>query len=150
MAVRRGRSADPDVGDSKRAQRFPFLEFPSDLNASQRETRRDPPSGLRAYDKRRPRFARDGARSPDSSVSAGAGRRLSLSLVLDAAEFATLHLDRVAAELIAQRGDYLGGERVVLARNETREQREGDDRSGDVFVYRRLNCPAALAGVLYV
>ena len=59
-------------------------------------------------------------------------------------------LDRVAAELVAQRRDHLGGERLVLPRGEAREQRGGDHRGRHVLVDRLGDRPAAFAGVVDV
>ena len=59
----------------------------------------------------------------------------------------SLGLHRVAAELVAERGEDLRAVGVVLARAEAGQQRQGDDRRRDVVVDRLLDRPAALAGV---
>ena len=59
-------------------------------------------------------------------------------------------LDRVAAELVAQRGDHLHLRGVVLAGREPREQRGGDRGQRHGVVDGGLHRPAALAGVLRV
>src|SRR4051812_13610922 len=56
----------------------------------------------------------------------------------------------MAAELVAQRGVHLRGERVLPARAEALVERRGDDRRRDALVDRVLDRPAALAGVLDV
>src|ERR671922_2814914 len=42
--------------------------------------------------------------------------------------------DGVAPELVTERGDHLGGERLVLPRGEPGEQGQRRDRGGDVLV----------------
>src|SRR4026207_1100156 len=59
----------------------------------------------------------------------------------------SFRLDLVAAELVAQRREGLRPVRVVLARAEAGEQRQGDDRGRDVVVDGVLDGPAALARV---
>src|SRR3954471_10773886 len=59
-----------------------------------------------------------------------------------------LRLDRVAAELVAQRRDHLHLRRVVLTGREPREQRRGDRRQRHRVVYGGFHGPPALAGVL--
>src|SRR4051794_34666510 len=61
-----------------------------------------------------------------------------------------LALDRVATELVAQRGVDLRRERVLAARREALVERRRDDRCRDALVDRILDRPAALAGVLDV
>src|SRR5579884_2486199 len=51
----------------------------------------------------------------------------------------------VAAELVAERGDYLGGEGLLLAGDEPRQQRERDHRRGHVAVDRLEHRPAPFA-----
>ena len=59
-------------------------------------------------------------------------------------------LHRVAAELVAHRGDRLHRRAVVLAGDEARVERGGDRGRGDGVVDAGLDGPAALAGVLGV
>ena len=59
-------------------------------------------------------------------------------------------LDRVPAELVAERGVHLRGERLVLARGEAGEERERDRRRGHGLVDRLEDRPAAFARVLDV
>src|SRR5829696_1945984 len=61
-----------------------------------------------------------------------------------------LGLDFVTAELVAERGEHLGAVGILLARTETSQQGERDDRSGDVMVDGLLDGPAPLAGVGHV
>src|SRR6266576_3189008 len=56
--------------------------------------------------------------------------------------------DRVAAELLAQRGRDLGRELDLVARLEAREERRRDHRDRDVLVDRFVDRPAAFARVL--
>src|SRR6266581_8761524 len=55
---------------------------------------------------------------------------------------------RMSAELRPQRSQNLCLERVLLTRAKPREKRFGDDRRGHIVLHRRLNRPAAFAGVL--
>src|SRR5580692_1924747 len=77
--------------------------------------------------------------------SSGSPARRGLTTTSSSTRFG---LDGMAAELIAQRGDYLCAERFVLARCHAREQRECDHGCRNVFVDGRLNGPATLAGVV--
>ena len=61
-----------------------------------------------------------------------------------------LGLHRVAAELVAHRGDRLHRRAVVLAGDEARVERGRDRRRGDGVVDAGLDGPATLAGVLGV
>src|SRR4051812_37296808 len=83
-------------------------------------------------------------------VSVGAGVRVRAGARVGVFVPATtlLRLDRVAAELVPQGGEDLGPVGVGLARAEPRQQRERDDRGGDVVVDGVLDGPTALAGVL--
>src|SRR5436190_8062810 len=54
------------------------------------------------------------------------------------------------AELVAQRGDHLGAEGLLLAGAEPREQRQRDDRRRHVEAHRLLHGPAPLARVFHV
>src|SRR5215204_216801 len=58
-----------------------------------------------------------------------------------------LALDRVAAELVPERGVHLRRVRLVLPRREPREQRGGDDRRRHGLVDRVEDRPAPLARV---
>src|SRR5262249_45559953 len=69
--------------------------------------------------------------------------RSGLSLFID-------RLDGVPAELVAEGGVHLRGERLVLARRESREEGERDRRCRNGFVDRLEDRPAALARVLDV
>src|SRR5215213_7584154 len=57
-------------------------------------------------------------------------------------------LDRVAAELTAQRREYLQSERVVLPGREAGEERARDDVRRHVLLYGLEHRPATLARVL--
>src|SRR3954453_10642233 len=59
-------------------------------------------------------------------------------------------LDRVAAELVAERRRDLGGEVDLVARCEAREERSRDDGCRDVLCDRLVDRPAAFARVLDV
>ena len=72
------------------------------------------------------------------------------SVGADVAAGGRLGADRVAAELVAHRGDRLHRRAVVLARGEPGEQRGRDDVHRHGVVDRGLDGPAALAGVLGV
>src|SRR5207245_183743 len=54
------------------------------------------------------------------------------------------------AELVAQRGDHLGAEGLLLAGAEPRQQRQRDDRRRHVEAHRLLHGPAPLARVFAV
>src|SRR6266540_6671076 len=57
---------------------------------------------------------------------------------------------RMPAELVAQRRDHLGTERLLLAGAESRDQRQGDDGGRYVESQRFVDCPASLPRVLNV
>src|SRR5260370_13537003 len=54
------------------------------------------------------------------------------------------------AELVAQRGDYLVAEGLLLTGAEPREQRQRDDRRRHVQTHRLFNSPASLARILHI
>ena len=91
-----------------------------------------------------PRSALGRRRRRRSTGVGGASRSASWSGGVAAID-ALLGLDCVAAELVAERGEHLGPVRIVLARPEPGQQRQGDDRRRDVVVDRLLDRPAALA-----
>src|SRR5579883_1290473 len=69
------------------------------------------------------------------------------SLMLHAAHLTVLELHRVAAELIAQRGNHLRREGFFLARDKTLEQRQRNYRRWHVLINRRLDGPATFTGI---
>src|SRR6266850_1148527 len=54
------------------------------------------------------------------------------------------------AELLSQRRDHLGTERLFLAGAESRDQRQGDDGGRYVEAQRFVDCPAPLPRVFHV
>ena len=64
------------------------------------------------------------------------------------AGFLAVDAHRVAAELVAQRGEHAPRERVAIARIEAAEQRHGDDRRRHVLVDGGLDRPAAFARIV--
>ena len=104
---------------------------------------------------RRPRFS--------SSCSAGNSERLARSPVAPnrtsaslrgfigrSSAWRPLHVDGVAAERLAQRGDHLHRERVLLPRRETRVERRRDRGSRDTEPDGFLHRPPAFARVVGV
>src|SRR6266567_4730242 len=82
--------------------------------------------------------------APKITMACGSGGFSAISLV------PLLRLHRVSAELVAERGDHLGGVGLVLARGEPQEQRQRGDRRRHVLVHGREHRPPPLPGVLHI
>lgn len=62
---------------------------------------------------------------------------------------ASVGLGRVASELVAERGEHLESEGVVVSGREASEEGTGDDRGGNGQLDRFLDRPSPFARVLY-
>src|SRR6185503_6322967 len=136
----------------------------SGTRSSRRPSRSTLSAGREREGRFEPRASRDSRSSRivrGASLGRGAGRAgmgwstgastgvasLGGAFVLAMVPTGSLRLDLVAAELVAQRREDLRPVRVVLARAEAGEQRQGDDWGRDVVFDGVLDGPAALARV---